>query len=210
MTNYCPLCGNIGDVLFKHHKRLYFQCNNCFGIFIDPKHILSNKAEMHRYKQHNNDVENEKYQQFVLPITSSILKDYKAKHTGLDFGAGTGPVISKILDDNNYQIVQYDPYFHNYPKLLEAKYDYVVCCEVMEHFSNPQKEFLTLVNLLKPLGRLYCMTNLYDENTNWDNWHYMDDPTHIFIYHKETIQWIKEEFGFSDVKIESRLITYLR
>ena len=71
----------------------------------------------------------------------SLLWDFTSKHTGLDFGAGTGPVISKVLKDNEYKIKQFDPFFHNYPELLKEKYDYIVCCEVMEHFYDPAKEF---------------------------------------------------------------------
>ena len=52
------------------------------------------------------------------------------------------------------------------------------------------------------------MTNIYNENIDFHNWDYKNDLTHVFIYYKKTIQWIKEEFGFLDVTIEDRLITY--
>ena len=148
------------------------------------------------------------YQKFVSPITSAILRDYSQNDKGLDFGAGTGPVVSKILNDNKYSINQYDPFFHNYPDLLEKKYNYIACCEVIEHLYHPKKEFLMLKNLLAQGGRLYIMTSLYDDSINFKTWNYKDDCTHVFIYQKETLLWIKEELGFSTLTIAGRLITF--
>jgi SAM-dependent methyltransferase len=208
IKNHCPLCNSGSTVFYKFKKQLYHQCNNCFGIFVDEKLLLDKEAEMLRYKKHNNDIEDEGYQKFVSPITSAILRDFNQKHKGLDFGAGTGPIISKILKDNDFQISQYDPFFHNYPLLLEEKYDYIAACEVIEHFHEPKKEFSLLKQLLLQNGKLYCMTNIYNENIDFHNWDYKSDITHVFIYQKKTIEWIKEEFGFSDVTIKDRLITY--
>ena len=209
MTNHCcPLCNSASTVFYRYKKQLYHQCNNCYGIFVDKKLIPDREAEILRYQKHQNDIEDDGYRKFVLPITSVIIRDFTQNDKGLDFGAGTGPIISKILNNNNFKIKQYDPFFHNYPSLLESQYDYIVACEVIEHFHDPRKEFSLLKNLLLPNGKLYCMTNIYNENIDFHNWDYKNDFTHVFIYHKKTIYWVKEEFGFSDVKIEDRLITF--
>jgi len=158
--------------------------------------------------KHNNDVDDINYQKFVSPIILSIIRDFTHQSKGLDFGAGSGSAITKILTDHNYNIVQYDPFFHNDPDLLNDKYDCIACCEVIEHFHNPKKEFILLKNLLKKNGKLYCMTNIYNDNIDFHTWDYKNDITHIFIYQKETIHWIKEKYGFTDVEIEGRLITF--
>lgn len=116
---------------------------------------------MLRYQKHNNDIEDDGYQQFVSPITLAIMRDFTQNHKGLDFGAGIGPVIFKILKDQGYMIRLYDPFFHNYPNLLKAQYDYIAVCEVIEHFHDPKKEFSLLKKLLRQNGKLYCMTNIY-------------------------------------------------
>ncbi len=112
------------------------------------------------------------------------------------------------MNDHGFQIVQYDPFFYNFPVLLESTYDYIVCCEVIEHFYNPKKEFNLFKKLLKPSGKLYCMTVLFDDSMDFHKWYYKDDPTHVFIYHHKTIDWIKESFKFSNASIEGRLITF--
>ena len=136
------------------------------------------------------------------------MKDFTQNAKGLDFGAGTGPVISKILKDNGFNIKLFDPFFHNYPFLLETKYNYIAACEVIEHFHHPKKEFALLKKLLLKNGKLYCQTNLYDESIDFHTWHYKSDNTHVFFYHNKTIHWIKDEFGFSEVVIKDRLITF--
>lgn len=210
MTQNCPLCNNNG-VLFYHFKeRIYYECQNCGGLFVDKKFLPNPDSEKKRYQNHVNDVEDKNYQKFVSPITNAILQNFSAEDKGLDFGAGTGPVISKMLQDNNYQIKLYDPFFHNYPNLLKQKYDYIACCEVIEHFHNPRKEFELLKNLLNNNGILFCMTELYTENIDFHKWHYKNDFTHVFIYQKSTIEFIKENLDFSEIHIDKRLIKFFK
>ena len=201
----CPLCGSPSEEFFQEK---FFICSNCTGIFL-PKHLLLDSiSERKRYETHNNDVNDIRYQTFVSPITKAILNEFSTEQIGLDFGAGTGPVISKILADNNYNIKQYDPFFHNFPALLNTKYDYIACCEVIEHFYDPLKEFKLLKNLLKNNGALFCMTAIYDNSIDFTKWFYKDDPTHVFIYQKETLEWIQNNVGFSRIIIENKLIKF--
>ncbi|MFW5427416.1 MAG: class I SAM-dependent methyltransferase, partial [Methylophagaceae bacterium] len=155
-----------------------------------------------------NDVDDKGYQQFVSPITSSVLRHHIPEQVGLDFGAGTGPVIAKVLADHGFKLDLYDPFFHNNSELLAGQYDYVVCCEVMEHFYKPDEEFALLKRLLKPNGRLYCMTDLYHEDIDFPNWYYQKDNTHVFFYHLRSLEYIKQQFGFSDLSVDGRLVTF--
>ncbi len=207
MKHNCPLCDNEA-ILFYKDKEAYYKCNNCLGIFEDEKDRVNLELEKKRYEMHDNNVEDKNYQKFVLPITSSILKDYNKDSKGLDFGAGEGPIVSKVLDDNGFNIVQYDPFFHINIELLDFKYDYIASCEVIEHFYQPKKEFKLLRSMLKKGSKLYCMTELYNENINFETWYYKKDPTHVFFYQKETFEYIKKEFGFSSLEIDGRLVTF--
>jgi SAM-dependent methyltransferase len=208
MAENCPLCHGLGDLFYQHKERLYYQCQVCSGLFVDKKLIPDKKTELLRYQEHNNNINDVGYQEFVSPVTSAIMQDFTASHKGLDFGAGSGPVISKILHDHNYKIVQYDPFFHDYPELLIEKYDFIACCEVIEHFHQPKKEFQLLKALLMPRGRLYIMTDLYHEDINFHSWYYKNDITHVFIYQRHTLHWLKENIGFSKLTIHDRLITF--
>lgn len=204
----CLLCNFDTEIFFKEKGREFFKCGNCLSIMLNPTNYISKINEKARYENHNNDVDDIRYQNFVAPIVKSVIKDYKSSHIGLDFGAGTGPVITSMLEKKGSELNLYDPYFHNYPQNLNRKHDFIVCCEVIEHFYNPFKEFKLMSEILNPNGRLYCMTSLYDEEINFEDWYYRNDETHVFFYHKKTIKWISDKFEFSKVEISERLITF--
>lgn len=204
----CLLCQN-NTVAFKNiNDREYFKCVNCHSIMLDQKNYVSSEKEKERYEEHNNDVFDKRYQAFVWPIVEAVLKDYNKEHKGLDFGSGTGPVITKLLEDKDYSIKVYDPYFANFKEKLADSYDYIVCCEVMEHFYDPRLEFKRLRSMLNPEGSLYLKTSIYDESIDFDAWYYKNDQTHVFFYHKKALDYIKKEYDFSDMTISNNMIIY--
>lgn len=202
---YCPLCNSKG-VLF--YREVFFLCSNCSGIFKSKSSLPNPDEERKRYEEHENDISDTRYQNFVSPITNAVLSHYSADSLGLDFGAGTGPVISAVLEGKGYSVRQYDPIFINDTKKLNLEYDYIVCCEVIEHFHTPAKDFALLKKMLKPGGHLFCMTHLYEKDIDFDKWYYKNDNTHVFFYQIETLEKIKVMFEFSSLSIENRLITY--
>lgn len=205
----CILCGNDTELFKIWREKEYYSCSGCESIMLEPNHYIKNKEEKERYEEHNNDVEDKGYQEFVWPIVKAVLGKYKENHKGLDFGSGTGPVITKLLQEKEYNIKTYDPFFANYPERLNEKYDYIVCCEVIEHFHDPIKEFKLLKSLLKPGGTLYIKTKIYSKDIHFDSWNYKDDNTHVFFYHENALKWIKTNYDFSHLKIEKNLITYV-
>ena len=184
----------------------YYDCSVCRALVKDTTLYPNEENEKLRYLTHNNDVNDPGYQKFTSPITNYILEHYSKDHLGLDFGSGTGPVISKMLEESGYHILQYDPYFANYPENLEQTYDYLAVCEVAEHFYDPRKEFKRLHGLLNENGSLVIMTHLFEDGLDFKTWYYRNDPTHVFIYRKETFAYICKEFGFSEFLVEKRLI----
>ena len=208
ISHNCPLCNSTSTLFCEKTKHLFYKCNTCHGIF-RPKHtFLTAEEEKAHYEKHNNDVFDERYQNFVSPIVNAVLQDFTSEAKGLDFGSGTGPVIAKMLTDKGYQVQNYDLFFANEPSLLNQKYDYISCCEVMEHFHQPYKEFELLKSLLLPKGKLYCKTEVFNNQKPFENWYYKDDFTHVFIYQHKTLEWIKTKFHFSNLVIKEKLIVF--
>ena len=54
------------------------------------------------------------------------------------------------------------------------------------------------------------MTLIYDEKIDFEKWYYKDDPTHIFLFQKETFEYIKNKFSYKKLVIEDRLIKFYR
>lgn len=199
----CTLCGF--ELIHKIDEH-YYDCDICKAILLDEIHYLKADEEKAIYEAHVNDVTDIRYQDFTSPITNFVFKNFLAAHKGLDFGSGTGPVISSELMKKGYDIVQYDPFFAPEQNLLNHYYDYIASCEVFEHFYQPKKEIDRLVSLLNDNGCLLIMTIIYHEGIDFKNWSYRKDPTHVFIYRKETIEYIANEYQLEIEMITDRFI----
>ena len=134
----------------------------------------------------------------------------KKGQEGLDFGCGHTPVISEILSRENYSVAEYDPFFFDDRHVLDRTYDYIICCEVIEHFQDPAKEFSLLRDLLKPGGRLLCMTYIYHTGIDFSSWSYKNDATHVFLFQKKTLDWIAENIKFQELQIRDRLAIFTK
>jgi len=199
----CTLCGS---PLSNKKDEYYYDCDRCKAIVKDEKYYLPAAEEKAVYETHNNDVEDVRYQNFTSPITNHVLENFLPAHKGLDFGSGTGPVISSMLRKQGYDIVQYDPFFAPNQKLLNNRYDYIASCEVFEHFYAPKIEIDRLSSLLKTNGMLLIMTLVYHDQIDFKKWYYRNDPTHVFIYRKETIEYIAKEKQLEIDVLTDRLI----
>jgi|SRR5690625_1372904 len=195
----CPLCLSVAQLYWQSEKEDYYECKICEAVFLSIQQRLSKSEELERYKLHENNVEDPAYQNFLKPITQAIEKDFSTQSIGLDFGCGSGPVAAKMLAEKDYKVNLFDPYFYNNLENLNQQYDFIICCEVMEHFYQPKKEFEKLNSLLKPAGKLYGKTSLMSKAIKKDfgNWYYKDDPTHVFLYTVNTLKKIKENHQFS-------------
>lgn len=200
----CPLCQ---AQLTKQLTDNFYDCTTCFAIIKDKRFYLSAQEERDFYLNHNNDVEDVGYQQFTAPITQYVLDNFAPHHKGLDFGAGTGPVITAMLMKNGFKNIQlYDPFFAKNDHALKETYDFIFSCEVVEHFHHPLKEYIQLFGLLKEGGKLCIMTDCFTKSTSdFPSWYYKNDPTHVFIHRKETFDYIAKQFGAIVAKQEGRL-----
>ncbi len=204
----CRLCKSRADLFHTGRFGEYFSCTRCRGVFMSPDHHLSQEGERARYEAHNNDVNDAGYQAFVSPIVDEIKSSFTTGKKGLDFGSGTGPVISSLLKKSGYAVEQYDPIFQKDTSVFRNRYDFIACCEVIEHFRHPAREFLKLQQLLEPKGKLVCMTELLTSEIDFETWKYKEDPTHIFFYRPDTIKFIQATFGFEKSTIKERLIVF--
>lgn len=202
----CTLCGSGTKPFCRVRDRHYFDCGECRAIIMDPGFYVSEEEEIYRYKTHDNDVEDPRYQNFVSPLVGAVMEKHPTSSSGLDYGSGTGPVAAKLLRDAGYDITTYDPFFERKPEAFQNEYDFIISSEVIEHFHKPAKEFRLLKALLKPGGYLFCMTLRYSDDIDFENWHYMYDETHVIFYRSETAAWIQANFGFSGLELKERII----
>lgn len=169
---------------------------------------LSSDQEKDRYLQHNNDVNDLRYQSFVKPLFEELLPLIPRGAKGLDYGAGTGPVLCEMFRSQGFTVRLYDPYFWPDTSVLKEKYDFIFACEVVEHFYSPYQEFSRMKEMLLENGALGIMTALYSSEINFEEWYYRKDPTHVCFYSNQTIEWLFQRFKFKSCKVkQGRVIT---
>ncbi len=204
----CTLCKSDNVKLFfektdkNHGYKKYLQCLNCHLVFLDPSLFILPEQEKKIYDQHENDPSHEGYVGFLSQLTEALIPYLKKEYRGLDFGCGSGPAMHEILGEKGFSIELYDPIYRDKKDLLNKKYDFITCTEVIEHFHNPAKEFRLLDGLLKDKGSfLGVMTSVLDDVPSFEDWYYHKDPTHVCFYSQKTFEWIAEWIGW---KIEAQ------
>lgn len=211
MTNKllpCPLCGaQLAVRIDPGHD--FFHCPICDLRFIDPARHLSATDEKLHYLSHNNDVNDPRYRKFVEPLFEEIIKRAPRGNTGLDFGAGPGPVLAVMLEEENYKIELYDPFFHARESLLLEEYDFIFASESAEHFYNPYFEFARIRNAISENGFLGLMTHIFKPGTDITKWYYAKDPCHVVFYSRNTLEWIMKKFNFSRLEVVSDRVAIL-
>ena len=197
----CPLCFNKQTQLFYRSTRVnlerdYLSCHVCSLIFVPSMYHLSPSDELDRYLEHNNDVQDIDYRKFLSPMVNEVVPRIGDKMVGLDYGAGPGPALAMMLEDLGHEMHLYDKYFYPHQIVLEKKYDFIVCTETVEHFSNPFHDFDTIYSLILQGGLFGIMTSILYDDINFADWYYRLDPTHVAFYRPKTMDWISQRWNW--------------
>jgi len=193
----CPLCLNKNTEHYhRDNVREYLQCTVCQLVFVKPENYLNAETEKAIYDLHQNSPDDEGYRGFLNKLIQPLSQRLQVGMKGLDFGCGPAPTISVMLAESGYSMENYDVFYANHPELLQKKYDFITCTEVIEHLHYPYKELTLLSNLLNEQGYLGMMTKRVIDKSRFANWHYKNDPTHVCFYSEDTFEFIAEYWNF--------------
>lgn len=191
----CPLCFSPDTAeFFRDTQRDYLRCRQCRLVFVPPHQHLTPDAEKAIYDYHQNQIEDAGYRRFLSRLAEPLSSRLPARASGLDYGCGPGPLLAGMLREQGHTLRTFDPYYANQPELLQSRYDFVTCTEVVEHFRQPKQEFQRLFGLLKPSGHLGIMTKLVIDADAFSRWHYKNDMTHISFFSEDTLQWLATSY----------------
>jgi SAM-dependent methyltransferase len=196
-TLSCPLCG--GADAFLHHtdrRGAYHRCAACALIYLDPAGWLSLDEEIARYRLHQNFDDDPRYQEFLNRLAAPVLERVPSGSRGLDYGCGPSTALAQILTRGGLPTVSYDPAFRADESVLNTKYDFVVCSEVLEHVHQPLVLLQRFASLVTPGGMVAVMTGFADQARPFGEWRYARDPTHVCFYSTPTMHWIAEVMGW--------------
>lgn len=193
----CPLCDSSGLQEFSRLQgRLYLDCAVCGLLHVSPEHRLGAAAEREHYGSHRNYPDDPRYRAFLDRLAIPLGERLSAGASGLDYGAGPGPALARMLEERGFEMEIYDPFFAPNGEALERCYDFVTCTETAEHFFSPGAEFERLDGLLLAGGWLGVMTEMVQEDRDFARWRYARDPTHVSFYRPRTMEWIATRHGW--------------
>ncbi|MEZ0472941.1 class I SAM-dependent methyltransferase [Luteimonas salinilitoris] len=163
---------------------------------MDRDDLPSLDEERRIYSHHENDPSDRRYRAFLDRLAAPLCARLSPGMSGLDYGADPGPTLALMLGERGFLTTSWDPLFEPQDDLLDRRYDFVICTEVVEHFHRPRVEFDRLASLLRPGGWLAIMTQWQPPDLSFQQWHYVRDPTHVSFYAERTFDWIAEKYGF--------------
>jgi hypothetical protein len=204
----CPLCEQASSRLAKDRLRAYYHCLRCDLIFAALPSRQDPAAEKARYDRHQNDPADPRYRSFLNRLAQPLLARLKPAQHGLDYGCGPAPALSLMLEEAGMVMALYDPYYAPDRQVLERRYDFVTCTEVVEHFRSPAEEWARLAALVKPGGWLAIMTRLVVDRKNFSRWRYKDDFTHVRFYSAATMNWLAARLGLAVDQREDGVVLF--
>lgn len=177
--------------------QLYLICALCEATQLAPQHLPPRAVEEEQYRLHENDPADAGYRAFVARVVDPLAARLAPASCGLDFGCGSGPAGAELLRERGHHVALYDPLFAPDDSLLGRQYDFILCCEVAEHFHHPAREFALLARLLKPGGLLAVMTGFETPDQDFARWHYRRDPTHVIFYRRASFRHLAALHGWN-------------
>jgi len=211
----CRLClsGNTFHFHTDHDtglSRTFLSCANCGLIFVQQKFLPDKDTEKDRYLSHNNDIDDLDYQAFLSRLWNPMKNRLNKGSSGLDFGAGPGPALMHMMRKEGFKVEIYDPFFAPNTRILVKSFEFIVCTETVEHFHNPSEEFYQLNRMLDNNGFLGIMTSLIDSVSNFGDWYYRRDPTHVSFYSSKTMEWIAKKMNWKIDLIKDNVIIFYK
>ncbi len=210
----CTLCEAGNPVLVHqkvdphHGERLYYQCQTCRLIFLDPAQYLSAWDEQSRYDLHQNSPDDQGYVDFLNQLLDPLSERLQPGAAGLDYGCGPGPTVSVIMRQRGFQMKDYDPLYANDTALIDQAYDFVTCTEVIEHFYQPARDLARLDRCVKPGGWMGLMTGMYRDVESFKGWWYHSEPTHVIFFHQDTFKWLSQKMGWTIEYLTDRVVIF--
>lgn len=192
----CPLClGHKSSDYDRDKFREYLLCGDCSLVFVPPQFHLSDQQEKAEYDLHSNDPQDPGYRNFLARLFEPLCERLQPQATGLDFGCGPGPTLSRMFAEAGFTVDIYDKFYADNPQLLQQEYDFISASEVVEHLRQPKQELERLYALLNNNGILGIMTKLVTGKQAFATWHYKNDQSHICFFSRKTFVWLANLWG---------------
>jgi hypothetical protein len=205
----CPVCEGNSTQPIDDQQPVYLLCTNCDYLFLEPSLRLELEQEQKRYQEHNNDLEDPKYVEYLKKTWDRVSDQLEPGSLVIDYGCGPTRGLQRLLQGQDLQVVSYDPIF--YPTsvdVLKGNVDVIFCSEAIEHMYQPKSELERWQSLLKPEGLITLRTAFHKGSEGFREWWYKDDPTHIGFFSVKTFEWISKKYDLEILHMHSPYVSF--
>jgi len=158
-------------------------------VFVPAVFYVDESTEKAQYDNHHNSIDDEGYCTFLSRIIDPIEAYVEKGGSGLDFGSGPGPTLSRLFERRGFKMDIYDPYYAPDNTIFKKQYTFITSTEVIEHMYQPMFEIKRLMGILEEGGVIGLMTMFVPERQeDFKPWFYKNDPTHIAFYSEKTFR----------------------
>jgi len=195
----CPLCQASDGVqpFDADRARSYLRCGVCSLVFVPRAQHPSPRAAKERYDLHRNDPGDSGYRRFLNRLVDPLAPRLRPGAEGLDFGCGPSPVLSLLLAERGFRMANYDPFYAPDTRVLQRTYDFLVCSETVEHFSEPRRDLDRMLRLVRAGGWVGIMTGMLEPGIVFLKWPYANDLTHVCFFSRRTFEWWAGQHGLA-------------
>lgn len=196
---HCPLCLSNGPFENWAHRawndRRFLNCPECDAIFVPAADQVPLHQERDRYAAHHNDLNARGFRDFLMKTVDTIRERSPAGARILDFGSGPEPSLSKLLIQEGFEVVSFDPHFN--PVEVSGTFDLILAHEVFEHLRDVSVELAKIRERLRPGGVFLIRSEPRPPRESFADWWYARDFTHVFFASERTLDWIAKAEGWN-------------
>jgi len=224
--NHCNICGKAFDRdttelapvhcnvrRFAHEVFHVWRCPDCRCMhcleMVDLDHYYA------AYEPHREELDF-----FMRLVYSEQLRRFRAAglkrdHRFLDYGCGSGKLVSYLHTKGYANAVGYDPYgealdLADRSVLEDGALDFICLQEVIEHVEEPRPLLAELSRLLRPGGCLLVGMPSGDDidlGRPHEFKHHLHVPYHLHIYTREVLERLAGEIGLEPIAFYRRFYT---
>jgi 2-polyprenyl-6-hydroxyphenyl methylase/3-demethylubiquinone-9 3-methyltransferase len=117
----------------------------------------------------------------------------------LDYGGGNGNLARRLHAAGFPRVETYDPFVPDHSARPDGRFDCVVCFEVVEHSTDPERTFADILEFLDDPGLVVFSTLLQppDIDRQGLNWWYAGPRNgHVSLYSRDSLIALLDPFGF--------------
>ena len=112
----CALCGSAAAPFHRVRNRSmcrdFVHCRVCDLVSVPRRFHVGHEAERERYLEHDNDPNDPDYRAFLARLWDNLRLRVEPGSKGLDYGAGPGPALAAMMEEDGFEVSIYDKHFH--------------------------------------------------------------------------------------------------